>query len=244
MAIDSAQVRAALDSQLISWQVSAMGNMANLDVKICGLKTPEAVHAALDGGASHIGFIFFTKSPRNIEPQKAAVLRKIARNRASTVAVSVDATNDTLDKIVEMVEPDMLQLHGSESIERIGEIKRRFKLPVMKAIAIREATDLEKAMPYQDVVERLLFDAKPPKGADLPGGNGVSFDWSLLADFTAEIPVMLSGGLGRDNIVEAVRIARPDGVDISSGVETSPGVKDIALIEDFMGELSRISRVK
>jgi len=211
-----------------------MQSETKFDVKICGLKTIEAVDAALDGGASHIGFIFFNKSPRNIEPGQAAKLRDHIGKRAKTVAVTVNASQEVLDEIVETVHPDILQLHGSETPEKVAEIKSRYGLPVMKAFAIRTLEDMAASLKYSNVADILLFDAKPPKGSDLPGGNGVSFDWSLLANFNTEAPIMLSGGLNADNIIEALSIAHPEGVDISSGVESSPGVKDVELISQFL----------
>lgn len=204
-----------------------------LDIKICGLKTDEAVAAALAGGASHVGFIFFAKSPRNVSVEEAARLRQAATGRATAVAVTVDADDATLDEIVSTMKPDMLQLHGSETPERVAAIKARYGLPVMKAFAIREAADLEKIAPYRGVADRFLFDAKPPKGAELPGGNGVPFDWRLLAALDAGIDYMLSGGLNAGNIAEALRLTRAPGIDISSGVETAPGVKDAGLIKAF-----------
>ncbi len=155
-----------------------------LDVKICGLKTEDAMAAALDGGASHVGFIFFEKSPRHVEADTAANLRKAALGRAQVVAVTVNADDAELDAIVKTVRPDMLQLHGGESPERVAQVKARYGLPVMKAFAIREAGDLERIAPYRGIADRFLFDAKPPKGSELPGGNGVSFDWQLLAALT------------------------------------------------------------
>ncbi len=204
-----------------------------LDIKICGLKTPDAVHAALDAGASHIGFIFFPKSPRDIAPLEAANLREVAQNRAKVVAVTVDADDATLDAIVDAVKPDMLQLHGHETPERVRIVKERYGLPVMKAFAIREASDLEAITPYEGVADRFLFDAKPPKGADLPGGNGVSFDWSLLDALDEGVNYMLSGGLNAGNIAEALQKTSAPGIDISSGVERAPGEKDVRLIEEF-----------
>lgn len=204
-----------------------------LDIKICGLKTDEAVAAALAGGASHVGFIFFAKSPRNVSVEEAARLRQAATGRAKAVAVTVDADDATLDEIVSTMKPDMLQLHGSETPERVAAIKARYGLPVMKAFAIREAADLEKIAPYRGVADRFLFDAKPPKGAELPGGNGIPFDWRLLAALDAGIDYMLSGGLNAGNIAEALRLTRAPGIDISSGVETAPGVKDAGLIKAF-----------
>lgn len=204
-----------------------------LDIKICGLKTPDAIAAALDGGATHIGFIFFPKSPRHIIPQKAAGLRDAVKGRALAVAVTVDGDNETLDEIVEAVKPDILQLHGHETPERVAFIKARYGLPVMKAFSVREASDLAAIAAYQGIADRFLFDAKPPKGSDLPGGNGVSFDWELLAALDADIDYMLSGGLNADNIAEALHKTRAPGIDISSGVERAPGEKDVRLIENF-----------
>lgn len=227
-----------MDKVLESCQLSAMQDRTKLNVKICGLKTIAAVEAALDGGASHIGFIFFEKSPRNIELAQAGILRQAIAGRAKTVAVTVNAGFEMLDKIVEKVAPDMLQLHGSETPELASEIKARYGLPVLKAFAIRTLADMQASDRYAGIADILLFDAKPPKGSDLPGGNGVSFDWALLNEFQSETPIMLSGGLNRGNIVEAISIARPDGVDLSSGVETKPGVKDIGLISRLLNELN------
>lgn len=204
-----------------------------LDIKICGLKTPDAVAAALDGGATHIGFIFFPKSPRHITPQKAVGLRDAVKGRALAVAVTVDADDETLDEIVEAVKPDILQLHGHETPERVAFIKARYGLPVMKAFSVREASDLAAIAAYKGIADRFLFDAKPPKGSDLPGGNGVSFDWELLAALDADIDYMLSGGLNADNIAEALHKTQAPGIDISSGVERAPGEKDVRLIENF-----------
>jgi phosphoribosylanthranilate isomerase len=205
----------------------------SLDIKICGLKTSDALDAALGNGASHVGFIFFQKSPRNIAPEQAGRLRHAARGRAAAVAVTVDADDALLDRIVAAMSPDMLQLHGQESPGRVAAVKARFGLPVMKAIAVSDAADLEKAKAYLGVADRLLFDAKPPAGSDLPGGNGVSFDWRHTAALDPGIDYMLSGGLSAANIGDALRLAKPPGIDISSGVESAPGVKDAALIADF-----------
>ena len=204
-----------------------------MDIKICGLKTGEAIDAALDGGASHVGFIFFPKSPRNVDPAEAGRLREAARGKAKAVAVTVDAGDAALDAIVEAMSPDMLQLHGHESPARVAEIRNRYGLPVMKALAIREAADLQAVKPYLGVADRFLLDAKPPAGSELPGGNGVSFDWSLLAGLDANVDYMLSGGLNAENIGEALRVANPPGLDVSSGVESAPGVKDERLIAEF-----------
>ena len=204
-----------------------------LDIKICGLKTDAALAAALDAGASHAGFIFFPKSPRHVSAEEAARLREAARGRAKAVAVTVDADDSALDRIVSVMQPDILQLHGKESPERVAEVKVRYGLAVMKAFALREAADLDAIAAYRSVADRFLFDAKPPAGSELPGGNGVSFDWRLLAGLDADVDYMLSGGLNAANIGDAIRLANPPGIDISSGVESAPGVKDAALIEQF-----------
>ncbi|TPI30674.1 phosphoribosylanthranilate isomerase [Mesorhizobium sp. B3-2-1] len=204
-----------------------------LDIKICGLRTDQAMAAALAGGASHVGFIFFPKSPRYVEPVEAGRLREAARGKALAVAVTVDAKDAFLDEIVEKMQPDMLQLHGSETPERVAELKARHGLPVMKALPLSEAADLDRIRPFIGVADRFLFDAKPPRGSELPGGNGVTFDWRILAGLDAGIDYMLSGGLNAANIGDAFRLANPPAIDISSGVESAPGIKDPALIEQF-----------
>lgn len=204
-----------------------------LDIKICGLKTDEAISAALDGGASHVGFIFFEKSPRHLSVELAAQLRQQARGRAQAVAVTVDADNAMLDAIVADVAPDMLQLHGSETPERVAEVKARYGLPVIKAFAVRDEQDLHGLTPYIGIADRFLLDAKPPVGADLPGGNGVTFDWTILTSLDAGVDYMLSGGLNAENIGEALHLAQPSGIDISSGVESTPGEKDLERIHAF-----------
>lgn len=207
--------------------------MTEIDIKICGLKTPEIVQTVLDQGASHIGFIFFDKSPRHVEPETAAELAELARGNAKIVAVTVDADDTYLDAIVSAVKPDILQLHGHEIPARVSELKARFGLPVMKAFSIRDATDLEVALTYHRVADRLLFDAKAPKGSELPGGNGISFDWTLLERLDDSIDYMLSGGLNAENVATALVQAKPAGLDVSSGVESAPGVKDQTRIAAF-----------
>ena len=204
-----------------------------LDIKICGLKTEEAVDKAVALGASHIGFIFFPKSPRNIEPSDAGRLADRVRGRVKIVAVTVNADNDDLDEIVDQLAPDILQLHGSESPERVLNVKAVYGLPVMKAFSVRDADDLKKIEPYIGIADRFLFDAKPPAGSELPGGNGVSFDWTLLQSLDGNVDYMLSGGLNKDNVAEALAVTRAPGIDISSGVESAPGVKDAAMIDAF-----------
>ncbi|MBK8456157.1 MAG: phosphoribosylanthranilate isomerase [Phyllobacteriaceae bacterium] len=203
------------------------------EVKICGLSTPETVAAALEHGASHVGFIFFPPSPRFVTPQKAGELRQAATGRAKAVAVTVDADDAFLDVIVEKMRPDMLQLHGKETPGRVADVKARHGLLVMKAIAVSEADDLDAVAPYRGVADRFLFDAKPPKDAKLPGGNGLPFDWRLLAALDPGLDYMLSGGVNAGNVGEAIRLIDPPGLDISSGVESAPGAKDIDLIAGF-----------
>lgn len=215
-----------------------------MDVKICGLKTAEAVEHAVSLGASHTGFIFFPKSPRNIEPDDAGRLAERIRGRAKIVAVTVDADNDDLDEIVSALRPDILQLHGSEDPERVLTVKAIYGLPVMKALSIREASDLDRIDPYLGIVDRFLFDAKPPAGSELPGGNGVSFDWRLLDALDGSVDYMLSGGLNAENIGEALALTGARAVDTSSGVESAPGVKDLNLMDAFFDAVRRAETVR
>ncbi|WP_183692375.1 phosphoribosylanthranilate isomerase [Rhizobium leguminosarum] len=203
------------------------------DIKICGLKTPEAIDRALKRGATHIGFIFFEKSPRYIEPDLAGKLAEPARGKAKIVAVVVDPTNDELDEIVSLLKPDILQLHGNESPEHVLTIKALYGLPVMKVFSVRTADDLKRVEAYIGIADRFLFDAKAPKGSELPGGNGISFDWSLLSWLDGSIDYMLSGGLNKDNVADALVKTKARGIDVSSGVETAPGVKSVTMIDEF-----------
>lgn len=205
----------------------------SFDIKICGLTTFETLQAALARGATHTGFIFFEKSPRNITAQDAKKLADVARASTLPVAVTVNADDAFLDDIVETMRPGMLQLHGNETPLRVRELAHRYGLPIMKAFAIREAHDFEKTRDYLGIADRFLFDAKPPAGADLPGGNGVAFDWSLLTTLDADVDYMLSGGLNETNIQEALKISGASAIDISSGVETTPGHKSVSLINQF-----------
>jgi len=206
----------------------------NTEIKICGLSTPEAVSASIDAGAQMIGFIFFEKSPRNVSVEKAVELARFAAGRVKTVCVTVNADDATLEDIVERVSPDYIQLHGSETPERVADIRRKYSLPVIKAISVRTAEDLASSSRYTGVADRLLFDAKAPAGSQLPGGNGVSFDWELLHHLDPATNWMLSGGLDMENIVNALEISRTTGIDVSSGVESSSGIKDIAKIDAFI----------
>ena len=216
--------------------------LMTLDIKICGLKTEESIDRAVALGATHVGFIFFSKSPRHIEPADAGRLADRVRGRAKIVSVSVDADNDDLDEIVDLIRPDILQMHGKESAERLLTIKAVTGLPVWKALSISGPDDLKRVDAYDGIASRFLFDAKPPKNSELPGGNAVSFDWRLLAGLDGNVDYMLSGGLNKDNVGEALRIARPTGIDLSSGVESSPGVKDLKMIDEFF-EAVRLAEV-
>ena len=205
-----------------------------MDIKICGLKTEEAVRAAVAGGATHVGFIFFAKSPRHVDVESAARLAAVAKETgALPVAVTVDADDATLDQIVAVMKPDMLQLHGHETPERVAEVKAKYGLPVMKALSISQAADFARIAPYKGIADVFLFDAKPPKGSEIPGGNAVSFDWSLLAGLEPGLDYLLAGGIHAGNVAEAITIASPPGLDISSGVESAPGVKDMGRIAAF-----------
>jgi phosphoribosylanthranilate isomerase len=205
-----------------------------LSVKICGLKTPQALDVALDSGANLVGFVFFPPSPRHLGLELARTLGQRVRRRAGKVALTVDANDDTLLDIIAALKPDMLQLHGSESPERVVAVRTRFGLPVMKALPIAERKDLSPIRQYAQVADRLIFDARPPGDATRPGGLGRAFDWTLLKNINAGVPFLLSGGLDVDNIAEALRITRAPGVDVSSGVERAPGEKDPDKIRAFI----------
>jgi phosphoribosylanthranilate isomerase len=206
----------------------------SLIVKICGLSTRETLDAALQAGADMVGFVFFPASPRHIGLDTARDLGSHARGRAQKVALTVDADDSVLANIVETLRPDMLQLHGSETVARLRDIKQRFGLPVMKAIAVETSADLASLPGYAAVADRILFDARPPKDATRPGGLGAVFDWHALENLDLNVPFMVSGGLHAGNVAEAVRISRAGGVDVSSGVERAPGVKDPEMIRAFI----------
>jgi phosphoribosylanthranilate isomerase len=205
-------------------------------VKICGIKTPEALQAALAARADFVGFVFYPPSPRSLAPEVAAELAELARGRAAIVALIVDADDATIERIVMAVEPDFLQLHGSESPERVAEIARRWGRPAIKAIKVESAGDAERALDYVDVAKLILFDAKAPKdlAGALPGGNGLAFDWKEIAGVKDRVPFMLSGGLTPDNVAEAIAATGATIVDVSSGVETAPGTKSPDLIRQFI----------
>jgi len=207
--------------------------------KICGLSTPETVHAALDGGAAFIGFMFFDASPRNIAPDAAGRLAASVRNRAKTVAVTVDADDAALDRIMAHLTPDLIQLHGKETPARARQIAQRTGAGVIKVLSVSESRDLDAARDFESVVDHLMFDAKPPKDASRPGGLGASFDWDILTGRRFERPWFLAGGLDPWNVTEAISHTRAPLVDVSSGVERGAGLKDPALISAFLDAVRR-----
>lgn len=206
----------------------------SLLVKICGLSTRETLDVALGAGADMVGFVFFPPSPRHLSLETARALGKQAKGKATKVALTVDADDATLSNIVETLQPDLLQLHGKETTARVRDIKAKFSLPVMKVIAVETAADLAVLPGFAGVADRILFDARAPKGATRPGGLGAVFDWHVLEKLDLKLPFMVSGGLTAENVAEAVRVTRAGGVDVSSGVESAPGIKDPEMIQNFI----------
>lgn len=206
----------------------------SLIVKICGLSTQETLDAALGAGADMVGFVFFPASPRHVDLTRARALGAMAKGHAVKVALTVDADDSDLGNIIETLRPDMLQLHGHESVARVRAIKALFGLPVMKALPVATAADLATVPGYAAAADRLLFDAKPPQDATRPGGLGTPFDWTILSALPRDLPFMLSGGIHAGNVANALGITPAGGVDVSSGVETAPGVKDAGLIDAFI----------
>ncbi|ALG70467.1 N-(5'-phosphoribosyl)anthranilate isomerase [Azospirillum thiophilum] len=203
--------------------------------KICGLTEPESLRAAVAGGARYVGFVFYPRSPRAIAPPMAAELARLLPTGVRSVGLFVDPDDEFLEHVTGQVPLDLIQLHGGETPRRIAEIKGRYGLPVMKAIRVGGPEDLTAALEAAEVSDRLLFDAKPPaKVSALPGGNGIAFDWTILAGRSWPRPWMLSGGLTADNVAEAVRVTGATEVDVSSGVEDRPGHKDPALVRAFL----------
>jgi phosphoribosylanthranilate isomerase len=203
-------------------------------IKICGLRTPEALDVSLHAGADMVGFVFFPPSPRHIDVATARTLGARVKGRALKVALSVDADDASLAESIEALGPDLLQLHGNETPKRVLAVKARFRLPVMKAIAVERRDDLARIPVYAEVADRLLFDARAPRDATRPGGLGTPFDWGLLKNVDPRVPFMLSGGLRPENVAEAITITRAGGVDVSSGVERAPGEKDADRIRAFV----------
>lgn len=212
-----------------------------VEIKICGLMTPDALDAALDAGADYVGFVFFPPSPRHLGFEAARTLAARVHGRARKVALSVNADNDWLAASIEALKPDLLQLHGRETPERVASVRSRFRLPVMKAIPIETRGDLSPVRLYAHVADRLIFDARAPSKATRPGGLGKRFDWRLLAGINPGVPYMLSGGLDATNVAEALRITRAPAVDVSSGVERAPGDKDPEKIRAFVHAVRQAS---
>ena len=206
-------------------------------VKICGLRDAAMLDAAVQAGAAYVGLVFFEKSPRNVTLAQAAALAAIVPAGVAKVALVVDADDAQLDALLAQVPVDILQLHGAETPVRVTAVKARYGLPVMKAVGVAGPDDLAALDIYAQVADQLLVDAKPPKGADLPGGNGLAFDWRLIAGRRWPVPWMLAGGLTPANVAQAVALTGAGQVDVSSGVESAPGVKDAALIAAFCAAL-------
>lgn len=217
------------------WPIRAkLAEMSDIRVKICGLCSPADMAAVVAAGATYAGLVFFAKSPRNLSLDQARLIAFAAPAGLAKVALTVDADDATLDAIIEAVPLDMLQLHGAESPDRVAYLRARYGLPVMKAIGVADEGDLGALLDYSLVADQLLIDAKPPRGAPLPGGNGLAFDWRLIAQRRWLRPWMLAGGLTPENVAEAIRLTNARQVDVSSGVERAPGVKDPALIAAFV----------
>ncbi len=208
--------------------------MSQTRVKICGLKTRESVSAAVDAGAAYLGFNFVQRSKRFVDIETARDLAADVPPGVAKVALVLDADDAALDAINERVPLDMIQLHGEETPARVAEVKARYGLPVMKAVGIADEGDLEKLDVYGAVADQLLVDTKPPKTGDLPGGTGLTFDWRLIANRRWTVPWMLAGGLTPDNVAEAISLTGAKQVDVASGVESAPGVKDAELIRAFI----------
>lgn len=207
-------------------------------VKICGLGRRDDVVACANAGAAYVGFVFFPKSPRHLTLEAARALAIETPVGIAKVALTVNADDAALDALIEAVPLDMLQLHGSESPDRVAQVRARYGLPVMKAVGIADEGDLAALADYSGVADQILLDAKPPKTADLPGGNGLSFDWRLIAGRRWSVPWMLAGGLTPDNVAEAIRLTGATQVDVSSGVESAAGTKDAELIHGFCASAS------
>ena len=211
-----------------------MTGAAQVNVKICGLTEAAGVAAAAAAGARYVGFVFFPKSPRNVSFEQARALALSVPEGIAKVGLTVDADDAMLAELLDRVPLDMLQLHGSESPERVAHLRARFGLPVMKAVGVATADDLPALARFAQVADQLLVDAKPQPGAELPGGNGLSFDWRLIAGRRWACPWMLAGGLTPDNVANAIRLTGARQLDVSSGVEAAPGRKDPALIARFI----------
>ncbi len=214
--------------------MAARPNPADIRVKICGLTRPEDMRAAVDAGAGYVGLVFFPKSPRHVTPAQAAALSGLVPPGVAKVALTVNASDAELDALLAEVPLDILQLHGKETPERVSAVKARYGLPVMKAVGVATADDLPALDSYAQVADQILVDAKPAPGAALPGGNGLAFDWRLIAGRRWPVPWMLAGGLTPGNAAEARDVTGAAQLDVSSGVESAPGQKDAGLMRAFI----------
>lgn len=205
-----------------------------IEVKICGLRTEAGLEAALGAGADYVGLVFFPPSPRNVAPDEARALAARARGRAKVVALMVDPDEAQIARVVAAAAPDLIQLHGLETCERVCEIRRQWGIPVMKAVGIESGADVERALAYAGTADRILFDAQAPADSTRPGGNGSPFDWTMLAAVNGKVAYVLSGGLTPGNVAAAIRATGATAVDVSSGVEIRPGEKDPRLIRSFI----------
>lgn len=208
-----------------------------MDIKICGIKTPDILSTSINEGARFIGFVFVPESPRYIHPEQARLLARQVPTGVRSVGLFSNPDNETLEKTLAAVSLDYIQLHGTESPSRVQDIKSRHALPIIKAFSLSSADDLNRVDDYLSVIDWILFDAKAPAGSDISGGHGVPFDWNILAGKKFKKPWMLSGGLNPDNIGNALEVLSPDAVDVSSGVESARGIKDAEKIKDFISKI-------
>jgi phosphoribosylanthranilate isomerase len=215
-----------------------------MNIKICGVKTLEIAEEVISAGASHIGFVLFPKSPRNISPRAAGEIVNKIKDRIQTVIVTVNPTDELISETLLYFKPDYIQLHGHEMPTRAKEIMEKFDLKIIKAIAIKNKPDLQEAERYKKFVDYILFDSKPPLNSNLPGGNALSFDWKILENFAPDYKWILSGGLEQANVREAIQITKANFIDVSSGVESEPGVKDVRYIKTFINNANKSFSLK
>jgi phosphoribosylanthranilate isomerase len=203
-------------------------------VKICGITTPDAVDAAVAAGAVYGGLVFHPKSPRNLDIERAATLARLMRGKLKVVTLLADPSDEQLAVVAAQVAPDFLQLHGGESARRVAYVRAKFNTPIIKALPVAEAADLAAAAEYENVADLLMFDARAPKGAERPGGHGAAFDWKILAGRSFAKPWFLAGGLDPENVARAIELSGAEMVDVSSGVESAPGIKDPLRVQSFI----------
>ncbi len=208
--------------------------------KICGISTIESAELLEELGTAYIGFVFFEKSPRNVTPKQAADICENLSRSLIKIAVMVNPDDSFIDNLLKDFTPDYFQLHGSESVQRVDDIALKYGVPIIKAISVSQTTDVKKAFSYRDVANIILFDAKPPKNSELPGGNGVSFDWKMLRAYSFDMPVFISGGIDINNVSQAVQESGVKMIDVSSGVESSAGVKDLIKIRQLLSKVAGI----